>query len=97
MEKLSEGSIEFVVVRLKDRISLVTDLSPYSPTFTVRYRDALDTDPPLYDNEPASADGLDVKCLIDTTGWLKGIYKLWVKIMVSPETPIFGPFEFSVT
>jgi hypothetical protein len=89
---LNSGSIEYIILDVKDRLKLLTDLSVASPTFTVLAPDA--TYP--YTDESAVVDGMKVKCLIDTTDLDEGRYKLWVKFNASPETPVLGPIEFYV-
>jgi hypothetical protein len=92
------GSKEYMLVNVGDRLEDVTDLGPLNPTFTVYGPD----DTPKQTNVPAQVDTdnkLVAKCLIDTaTGgnWASDIYRLYLTLQASPETPKLGPVPIKV-
>jgi hypothetical protein len=100
MECLKKGTVESLLVALRDRLGNVTDLSTVaSPTFDVRKKEdnsAVQTGTTwLVDSDfPMTAI-----CLIDTTlsGYVAGDeYKLYIRYTAGSETPIRGPIEFRV-
>lgn len=94
MEEFSEGTIEYFVVDVTDRLNNLTTLDGYDLTFDVKRKDSLEAN--KYTNEPATNDGMKILCLIDTTDWDHDTYNLWTKIIATPESPRLGPFEFLI-
>lgn len=91
---LPKGTKEFLVVVVADRLGNIDDLADAADvTFTV-----LDeTDTKVVDAESTNIqDKLSVLCLVDTSGWTEGSYRLFVDIDISPQTPKLGPFRFDV-
>jgi hypothetical protein len=89
------GTVEHFLVTIGDRLENVTGLGPLNPTFSV-----YDPDDALKQtNVPADVEGMIAKCLVDTTAggnWASNIYRLYLKLSASPETPILGPVTFKV-
>lgn len=94
MDTLVAGTIQTYSVELGDRLNNVADLAPYACQFKVLSED----ETVIAQNwTSASPTGMRVDCLINTTGWIEGIYKLYVRINIPPETPILGPIDFAVS
>lgn len=100
MEVLKKGSIESLLVAMRDRLGNVTDLSTVtSPTFDVRAK---------VDNSPVQMGStwivdadypMTAICVIDTSlsGYVAGDeYKLYIRYTAGSESPIRGPIEFRV-
>jgi NADP-dependent 3-hydroxy acid dehydrogenase YdfG len=92
VEKLAVGTREYLLVDVKDRLSTLTTLDGLAITFDVKDRDGTNK----YTAAAATNVGMIVRCLVDTAGWTAGKYSLWVNIVVGPETPRLGPFDFEV-
>lgn len=92
MDTLNKGTKEIASVLLTDRLDSVTSIA--SADFKVVTEDETTVvDWAAVEN----IDGMRVDCLLDTTTWNEGIYKLYVRPSVPPEQPIIGPFEFGVS
>ena len=96
MDTLVSGTKEYLLVPMADRLGLITDLTTLTPNF-----DVLDKDDTVKINALAAAvaNGMTLKCLIDTTNptnWVSGIYRLYVRFTAAPEVPVHGPFPFKV-
>jgi hypothetical protein len=93
--ELPKGTIEHLIVQVKDRLNNVTDLSLLTPLFDVRKRGASS-----YIVQGAVPTILDMTlyCLVDTTvaDYVSGTYELFVYFDNTPELPRLGPFEFEV-
>lgn len=96
MRRLTQGSIEFLVVDVEDQLENVNTLDGTSPTYTIieEAGGAIKVN-----NQPANNDGMSVYGLADTTQptlWEPGLYKMYVGFTIGPETPRLGPFKFRV-
>lgn len=97
--RIPQDSKEYLVVEFEDLLKDISDLAPYATVFTVEPA-AGGSD--KYTNAAAVLDNMKVKCLIDTSAahaggqWAKTTYHLYIKITLTPEVPIFGPFPFDV-
>lgn len=93
MDTLNKGTKEIASVLLTDRLDSGAVIS--SADFKVALEDETVV---VVDWTPvANISGLRLDCLIDTSAWVEGIYKLYVRPSVPPEQPIVGPFEFGVS
>ena len=100
MEVLQKGSVEALIVALRDRLDNVNDLSlVLNKFFDVRRKsdDAL-----VQTNVPWTVDAdfpMSAICEIDTTisAYQVGdTYKLYLKYTSGSEAPVKGPLEFRV-
>lgn len=90
---LTKGTVESVVVDITDLTGEISDLGLTGPIF-----DVLDQDSNyMYQNEPVnSINDMRLFCLVDTSTWDVGIYRLYVSFTQAPETPKLGPFKFGL-
>lgn len=93
MDTLNKGTKELLSVILTDRLGLIdtipaADFKVISEDETTIVQDWVAAD---------SISGLRVDCLVDTSTWDEGTYKLFVRPDIPPESPIIGPFEFGVS
>jgi hypothetical protein len=88
---LTRGTKEKVEVLIQDNTNTVTDLSTASPHFDV----IDDNGTSIVSNASASAIGMIVECICDTTGWSSSLQhaNLYVKFTIGPEVPRLGPFD----
>jgi hypothetical protein len=88
---LTRGTKEKVEVMVQDTTNVVTDLSGTSPHFDV----IDDSNAVIVNNAVATAIGMVVECLCDTTGWSSSLQhaNLYVKFTVGSEVPRLGPFD----
>lgn len=100
MEVLKKGSLEPLLVALRDRLGNIDDLSIVSnPKFDVKAKSddaAVQTDS-VWTVDPGFP--MVAICLIDTTlvAYIPGDeYKLYLKYTAGSESPIKGPLEFRV-
>ena len=100
MEVLEKGTIESLVVAVRDRLDSVTDLSTVNNRFfDVRKKS---DDSAVQTNIPWTVDAnfpMSAICEIDTTlsGYVAGdTYKLYLKYTSGSENPVKGPLEFRV-
>ena len=92
MRKLIVGTIEQLDIHVQDDLGSLTTLDGTNPNF-----DVLDEGGTYkYLNEAANNVGMTAYCLIDTTTWTEGRYRLYLKFQNIPETPKLGPFLFMV-
>jgi hypothetical protein len=94
MERLPVGTKEYLIVDVSDRLDNLTTLDGVVITFDVLSED-IEVNP-MYESQPASNDGMSVKCLIDTTDWDPDEYSLFIDFIAAPEEPRLGPFKFKV-
>ena len=100
MEVLKKGTVEALLVPMRDRLGNIDDLSTVSgPLFDVRRKE---------DNSAVQSNALwtvdpdfpmTVICVIDTTlaGYVAGDeYKLYIRYTAGSESPVRGPIEFRV-
>ena len=100
MEVLKKGTVEPLLVALRDRLGNIDDLSTVSNAkFDVKAKvdnAAVQTDSP-WTVDPGSP--MTAICLIDTTlsAYVPGDeYKLYLKYAAGSESPVLGPIEFRV-
>lgn len=92
---LVSGTKEEILIKIGDRLDLVTALGPLNPTFSVYAPD----DTPKQTDIPATVEGMTAKCLVDTTvggNWPSDEYRLYLKLTPSPQAPLLGPVGFKV-
>lgn len=98
MPRLTRGTVEYVPADLADRTGVVTDLSSASPTFDV----VDDDDVYWYQDESASATGMRINCLMDTSSahslglWPIGHYRWFVGFTVGSEVVKLGPVDLYI-
>lgn len=93
--ELPKGTIEHLIVQVKDRLNNVNDLSTLTPRYDIRRQG----DPTLlFTALPATAIGMALYCLVDTTAdaYTNGTYELFAYFDNLPEIPRLGPFEFDI-
>ena len=100
MEVLQKGTVEAVVVAMRDRLENVTDLNlVLNKLFDVRKKS---DNSAVQTNIPWTVDPdwpMEAICEIDTTlsAYVVGdTYKLYLKYTTGSESPIKGPLEFRV-
>lgn len=91
MERLTVGTVEYMRVHVEDRSQQISEL-PASLTYDVKAPD----DTFKYNAQAGNRIGMTAYCLLDTTGWAVGQYRLYVRFPVSPELPLLGPLPFLV-
>lgn len=87
------GTKETVRVTITDNSGVVTNLASSTPLFTIK--DSTGTN--KVTDVAASASGMVISCLIDTTVggiWAEDEYRLFVKYTVGGEVIIKGPHYF---
>src|SRR6266576_3974500 len=89
--QLTRGTKETIEVSVTDQTQTVTDLSSAGAHFDVED----DVGTKIVDNAAATALGMVISCLCDTTGWPSTLQhaNLYAKFTVGPETPRLGPFD----
>jgi hypothetical protein len=88
--RLTKGTKENVEVQVQDWTNTVTDLSTASPHFDVKKDDGT----AVVTNQAATATGMIVHCLCDTTSWPSEPHlNLFVSFTVGSEVPRLGPFD----
>lgn len=94
--RLARGTIESVQVLITDDSQAVDDLSSSTPEYDVVESDGTT---PVETNVAASAVGMIIFCLLDTTGWsaLEDEFHLYVDFNVGSENPRLGPFIINLT
>lgn len=100
MEVLQKGTVEALVVAMRDRLENVTDLSLVTNKFfDVRKKS---NDAAVQTSVPWTVDPdwpMEAICEIDTTlaAYVAGdTYKLYLRYTTGSESPIKGPLEFRV-
>lgn len=98
MLDITAGTKETVLVDVTDTLGNLTSLAGATPRYDVKdhagnykLQNLTPTVDPL---EPLTA-----QCLIDTTVggvWTPGRYKLYLRFLDSPDSPVMGPLEFKV-
>lgn len=92
---LPQGTKEYVVVDVDDELNVVNNLATMSPEFKVLNPDPLDTDKLAW-AAVSQINLMKLYCLIDTTGWAGGTYRLFIRFTAAPEIPWLGPHEVEV-
>jgi hypothetical protein len=93
--RLAKGTIEHVIVEVKDVLENLATLVGTSPVFSTR----LEYESTYIEQDiAASVIGLKAFCLIDTTqvGYVVGVYNLFLQFNNLPEVPRLGPMNFEV-
>lgn len=87
-EHLNAGTVELYSFELDDRLNNITDISSDTAQFKVT-----DENEVVVVNWAPVEDivGMRVDVLLDTTSWVEGTYKIYIKVSIPPETPILGP------
>lgn len=93
MQKVTKGSTEYLVVDVTDRLGQITTLVGTLPKY-----DVMNSAGTLVMNQAtAIAEGMKLKCLVNTSAWAEDKYRLFINFANSPEAPKLGPFYFKVT
>jgi hypothetical protein len=89
--RLTRGTKESVQVQVTDATNNMNDLSGTSPHFDVKEDDGT----AVVTNQAATADGMLISCLCDTTTWDTDLQhvNLYVKFTAGSEVPRLGPFD----
>lgn len=100
MEVLKKGTIESLLVAMRDKLGNVSDLTAVtSPLFDVRKKSDNST---IESNKVWTVDPdfpMTAICPIDTTiaAYVAGeTYKLYIRYTAGSESPVKGPLEFRV-
>lgn len=92
MEKLTKGTIEFLVIPVTDTQGNLTSI----PAATYDLYTGNDAATEVLSGVSCVVDGMKILPLIDTTSLDEGPYDLFVNFSASPEFPRLGPFRFRV-
>jgi len=92
MEKLTKGTIEFLVLPITDTQGNLTNIG--AATYDLYTGD--DDATVVVSGVSCVVDGMKILPLIDTTTLAEGPYDLFVTFSAAPETPRLGPFRFRV-
>jgi hypothetical protein len=96
MEVLKKGSIEPILVSLRDALENITDLSTVT---NLRFDVKDSAGNTEITNQAATYEGMTAICLIDTTavGLTAGEpYRLYLKFTDGSQAPILGPITFRI-
>ena len=95
METLNVGTKEIVSLDITDRLGGITSLA----TYNVEYKIITEDEATIKQNWTTvlNTSAMRADILIDSTGWAEGTYKLFVRINIIPEVPVFGPFVFGLS
>lgn len=93
--ELPKGTVEHLIVQVKDRLNNVTDLAALTPRYDIKRQGSPTY---LYTELPATVIGTTLYCLVDTTPevYTNGTYEIYTYFDNLPEIPRLGPFEFEV-
>jgi hypothetical protein len=93
--ELPKGTVEHLIVQVKDRLNNVTDLTTLTPRYDIKRQGSPTY---LYTELPATVIGTTLYCLVDTTPevYTNGTYEIFTYFDNLPEIPRLGPFEFDV-
>ncbi len=92
MNKIVQGSVEYLMIELADAAGDIDDLAGTSLQFQSKLPDGTFT--PW---ASAANTGMIAKCLIDATVLTPGKYEAYVKFDANPEHPVLGPVEYFIT
>jgi hypothetical protein len=95
LEVLKKGTVEPLIVDLRDRLENITDMA----TVTNLRFDVLDPDDVvMMSNATPATDLMKVICVIDTTGvgWVNNEYRLYIKYTDGSTSPILLVGKFRV-
>jgi hypothetical protein len=91
------GSIENIIVDVKDSLGILTDLGPSGVKYDIRKEDTITW---IVQGVTAVVNLMRVYCLVDTTlsayATQSASYELFITFNNLPEKPRLGPFEFDV-
>lgn len=88
--RLTKGTKENVEISVTDTSATVTTLAGSSPHFDVKKDDGT----AVVTNAVATAVGMLISCLCDTTSWpAEPHFNLFVSFTVGSEVPRLGPFD----
>lgn len=92
MEKLTKGTIEFLVIPITDTLGNLESID--AATYDLYTGDAEETE--VLTGEACTVTDMKILPLIDTTDLEEGPYDLFINFSAPPETPRLGPFRFRV-
>ena len=95
MLDIKVGTTETLLIDVTDKLGNLTDLS----TTNARYDVYDHNNTQVVNNAVVTVDPLEpltAQCLINTTGWTPGRFKLYLRFTFNPDVPRLGPFEFKV-
>jgi hypothetical protein len=92
MERLTKGTIEFMVIPVTDTMGNLTEIT--AATYDIYTGD--DDATAVLEGGVAVCDGMKILPLINTTAMDEGPYDLFVNFEALPEFPRLGPFRFRV-
>lgn len=96
MDTLNKGTVEIISVQLQDLLGEVSNLDSYDIEQRIITED--ESDEVQAWSPVDQIEGMRVDCLIETDDtWDEGVYKLFVKINIPPESIVKGPFLFGVS
>jgi hypothetical protein len=95
MDTLNVGTKEIVSLDVTDRLQTLTSLNGVN----VEQKIVTEDEQTIKQDWATVSQtvGMRVDCLIDTTSWDEGTYKLYIRVNVPPELPVLGPFEFGLS
>lgn len=95
---INVGSVEKIIVIVTDLAGVLNDLGDAANLAFSVYPVELDgsNGAAVITDQAATYDGMTMFCLVDTTAWTVGKYRLYATFDVDTETPILGPVEFYV-
>lgn len=92
MERLTKGTVEYLIIPVTDSLGNVTELD--AATYDIYTGD--DEQTVVLEGGNATVNGMTVFALVDTANMDIGPYDLFVQFSIPPETPRLGPFRFKV-
>jgi hypothetical protein len=92
MERLTKGTIEFLVIPVTDTQGNLTNIG--AATYSLYTGDDAATQ--ILTGVSCAVQGMTILPLINTTTLDEGPYDLFVTFSAPPETPKLGPFRFRV-
>lgn len=97
MLDLKQGTVETLLIDVKDQLGNLSDLSTATPRFSVYREDRTEA---LIIEQAATVDPSEpmvARCLVNVGfDWLPGPYVLYLDFQASPDSPYLGPFPFKV-
>ena len=96
---VTQGSKETLVIDLDDALNNLNDLSTVSTEFEVREHDKVTVIQAWSSIQTYVGKPMRAGCLVDTevpSLWPSARYNIYLRWTDNPDTPVVGPFEFSV-
>lgn len=96
---VTQGSKETLVLDLDDALDNLNDLSTVNTEFQVRKHDLVTVQQDWSSIQTYIGKPMRAGCLVDTETpslWPSARYNIYVRWVDNPDTPVVGPFEFSV-